>query len=260
MYYCCGLTETGRPDHNEDALLLHSAVLTAGEKQIACEAPFVCAVSDGVSGENAGEVASKTCAARLSGAKFAKRSEIRRKILEIHAEVLAAGRKNPELSRMQATLCGFAVDESHALFGFNVGDSRLYRLRGGVLEQLSKDQTLVQMLYDEGSISSEEKKHHSFRHVVMPVMGNPDSPPRPDVFTVPGGLQFGELLLLCTDGLSDSISDYEMAEVLSAPKPLPERLHMMAMRALRHGARDNITACAAVRYPDGIPLPPCEWM
>lgn len=260
MYYCCGLTETGRPDHNEDALLLHRTVVTDGAKQIACDAPFVCAVSDGVSGENAGEVASKTCVTRLSGAKLTNRTAIRHALLDIHSALAAMGKKDAALSRMQATLCGFAVDEKHCLFGFNVGDSRLYRLRRGVLEQLSRDQTLVQLLYDEGSITSDEKKHHTHRHIVMPVMGNPDSAPNPDVFAIPGGLNFGELMLLCTDGLSDSISEYEMAEVLALPKPLNERLHLMTMRAIEHGARDNITAAAVVRYPDGIPLPPCEWV
>lgn len=61
---------------------------------------------------------------------------------------------------MQATLCGIAVDEEENVKFVNVGDSRLYRFRGGRIRQMSKDQSLVQMMYEEGSISQEEMKNN----------------------------------------------------------------------------------------------------
>ncbi|MCR5306093.1 MAG: protein phosphatase 2C domain-containing protein [Oscillospiraceae bacterium] len=260
MYYCCGITEKGLPDHNEDAMLLHRAVRTHGALQIAAEAPFLAAVSDGVSGAAAGEIASETCLKLLSAVKFSKKVNLKRRILDIHTEITEMSRKQEELTNMQATLCGFGIDEAHALHLFNVGDSRLYRLRGGVLEQLSRDQTLVQMLYEEGTLTEDEKKSHTHRHIVLSVMGNPDSAPKPDISVLPQGLQPGELLLACTDGLTEYAADREIASVLAEPMPLPERLEELVRLALRKGARDNITIIAAVRYPDGIPLPPCEWM
>ena len=260
MYYCCGITEKGMPDHNEDAMLLHRAVRTDGALQIAAEAPFLAAVSDGVSGAAAGEVASETCLKLLSAVRFSKKTNLKRRILDIHAEITAMSRKQEELGDMQATLCGFGVDESHALHLFNVGDSRLYRLRGGVLEQLSRDQTLVQMLYEEGTLTEDEKKTHTHRHIVLSVIGNPDSTPKPEVSVLPEGMLPGDLILACTDGLTEYASDREIMSILAEPIPLPDRLEALVRLALRKGAADNITVIAAVRYPEGVPLPPCERM
>lgn len=258
MFYCCGITETGAPDHNEDAMLLNRTVRSEGALQIAAGAPFLAAVSDGVSGASAGEVASSTCLKLLAATKITKKLNLKRRILDIHTEITAMSRKQEELTAMQATLCGFLIDESGSLHVFNVGDSRLYRLRGGMLEQLTRDQTLVQMLYDEGSLTEDEKKSHSHRHIVLSVMGNPDSAPKPDVFTISDGLQDGDLLLACTDGLTEYVPDSEIASVLSEAMPLQERLESLVSLALRKGARDNITVIGTVRYPEGIPLPPCE--
>ena len=156
---------------------------------------------------------------------------------------------------MQTTLCGIAVDEFGRLASFNVGDSRLYRFRAGTLEQISRDQTLVQLLYDEGAITSEEKRVHSQRNVILPVMGNLRSEPQPAVIAYPEGLCFGDLLLLCTDGLTDYAAEHEIAEILSAPRPLPDRLSELVDRALQKGGRDNITIVCIVRYPDEIEIP-----
>ena len=73
---------------------------------------------------------------------------------------------------MQATLCGIAIDENNNITTFNVGDSRLYRFRQGKLRQISKDQSLVQLLYEEGTITMEERKTHVHRNIIFPVFGN----------------------------------------------------------------------------------------
>ena len=181
MYYCCGITEKGAPEHNEDAMLLHHSVLTGGALQIGVDEPFLAAVCDGVSGEQAGEIASQTCLTLLAGIEYSRRINLRRTILEIHNKITAESRKQENTANMQTTLVGIAVDETHALHCCNVGDSRLYRYRAGSLEQISRDQTLVQMLYEEGTITSEEKKVHTHRHIVMPVIGNLEAEPKPEV-------------------------------------------------------------------------------
>lgn len=255
MYYCCGITEKGVPAHNEDALLLHRSVETAGSVKMGIEAPFLAAVCDGVSGEQAGELASRTCLEFLSAMEYSRKVNLKRTILDIHRQIIEQSRQEKETAGMQTTLCGLAVDEEHGLHCFNVGDSRLYRYRGGALEQLSRDQTLVQLLFEEGTITSEEKKSHAHRHIVMPVVGNPDAEPKPEVTVYPDGMRLGDILLICTDGLTDAVSDYEIARVLAGPKPLPDRLRELVQLALSSGGKDNITVAAVTRYPDEVKIP-----
>lgn len=236
-------------------MLLHHSVRTDGDLQIAEDVPFLAAICDGVSGEQAGDLASQTCLKLLSEVEYTARVNLKRKILEIHTEIAEQSVMQKSTANMQTTLCGIAVDENDALHCFNVGDSRIYRYRGGALEQISRDQTLVQMLYEEGTISVEEKKVHVHRHIVMPVIGNLDAEPKPEVIVYPDGMRNGDIMLLCTDGLSDYVTPFEIEEVLAKPKPLPKRLEELVMSALRSGGRDNITVIAVVRYPDEVPIP-----
>ena len=255
MYYCCGITEKGIMPHNEDAMLLHHQVMTEGAKQIGIQAPFLAAVCDGVSGEQAGELASKTCLTYLSQIKYSKKINLKRRILDVHKQIADATRDHRDTANMQTTLCGAAFDEDNAMHCMNVGDSRIYRYRGGVLEQLSRDQTLVQMLYEEGTITSEEKKVHSHRNIILPVIGNLDDDPNPEVNVYPDGLLCGDVLLLCSDGLTDYVSNLEIEEILAQPKKMPDRLSMLVKLALDKGGKDNITLITIVRYPDDIPIP-----
>ena len=255
MYYLCGITEKGIMPHNEDCMMLDKSVRHEGALHMAVDAPFLAAVCDGVSGENAGELASQTCLKLLSAVKYTSKTDLCDTVLHIHEGIAQLGERHRSTANMQTTLCGIAVDEFGRLSSFNVGDSRLYRFRAGTLEQISRDQTLVQLLYDEGAITSEEKRVHSERNVVLPVMGNLRSEPQPAVIPYPEGLCFGDLLLLCTDGLTDYATEHEIAEILSAPRPLPDRLGELVDRALQKGGRDNITIIGIVRYPDGIEIP-----
>ena len=255
MYYCCGLTDKGRPEHNEDAFLIRGSVRTEGGVQTALSEPFVIGLCDGVSGEQAGELASRTCLELLAKIEYSSRVNLKRRILDIHTAIAEQSVMQKSTANMQTTLCGIAVDENEGLHCFNVGDSRIYRYRGGTLEQLSRDQTLVQMLYDEGSISVEEKKNHTHRHIVMPVIGNLEAEPKPEVIVYPDGMRSGDVMLLCSDGLSDYVTTFEMEEILAKPKPLPKRIQELVVLALANGGNDNITVEAVVRYPKEVPIP-----
>ena len=149
---------------------------------------------------------------------------------------------------MQATFCGVGVDENNLLHFFNVGDSRLYRYRNAKMRQLSTDQSLVEMLYKEGTITKEEQKTHAYRHIISPVMGNLKHTPTPDILHAGERMAYGDVLLLCTDGLSDVVSPSEMEEILALPLPLPRRLEQLTELALKKGGRDNITIVAMVFF------------
>jgi len=244
MFYCCGITEQGKPAHNEDALLIHRNVLTSGMWEQKISSPFIAAVSDGVSGERSGEVASAMCLGLVSEINYNSRMNLRQRLMEIHRNLAEYSNQDPENHNMQATLCGIAADNRNNIISFNVGDSRLYRFRRGRAEQLSRDQSLVQMLYDEGSITLEQKRTHVHRNVIFPVFGNVSTPPQIDITPVEGGMDYGDVLFLCTDGLSDYVTPLDMEEIMELPKSLPERLRLLVDKALEAGSKDNITAIA----------------
>ena len=248
MYYCCGVTEKGVMPHNEDALLIKDSVIDSGSSEQTIAPPFIAAVSDGVSGERSGELASKMCLELLRDVEYSGEMKLDEELLSIHRRLAEYSESDPEMHNMQATLCGFAVDEGNNILTFNVGDSRLYRYRGGRIRQISRDQSLVQLLIDEGAITHEERKAHVHRNIIFPVFGNVKSTPKVDTVSIDGGMEYGDLLLLCTDGLSDYVSALDIEEILELPKSLKSRLHLLVDKALENGSKDNITVIAVVYY------------
>lgn len=250
MFYCCGITEKGIMPHNEDAMLIGKNVTDYGSSEQSLQPPFIAAVSDGVSGELSGEVASKMCLELLKEVNYSRKTQLGSKLLDIHRQLAQYSRDNTDSRNMQATLCGIAVDEKNCVSTINAGDSRLYRYRGGRLRQISRDHSLVQLLYEEGSITQEERRTHIHRNIIFPVLGNISSEPKIDVLPLSGGLEFGDVLLLCTDGLSDYLSPAEIEEVLDLPKSMPQRLDILVKRALKKGGSDNVTIIAVTYCED----------
>lgn len=247
MYYCCGITDKGVMPHNEDALLINRTVSDSGAFQQMNECPFVTAVSDGVSGENSGEFASRMCLEYVRDMNFSENTDIVLSLTEVHKSLTHYSINNPDMNNMQATLCGLFFGSDDNITAFNVGDSRLYRFRGGRIRQISRDQSLVQLLYEEGTITLEQRKTHARRNIIFPVFGSLKAEPKIDIIPI-GSMQYGDILLLCTDGLSDYVSAIDMEEILELPKSLPERLEIMVRKALEKNCNDNITVIAVVYY------------
>lgn len=247
MYYCCAITSQGIREHNEDALLLHKLVLTEGMTEDKLSAPFIVAVADGVSGEQGGEIASATCMELLRDINFTSRTDLDAELCAIHTTLTQLGTSGEGMRNMQTTLCAVGIDENEELHTVNVGDSRLYRYRNGSLQQLSRDQSLVQMLYEEGSIRHWEMGTHKQKHIIFPVLGNLESMPIFDIQSNHEKIKYGDILLLCSDGLSDAVSSLEMEEILAIPKPLVRRLQLLRETAQENGSRDNISVLALTR-------------
>jgi serine/threonine protein phosphatase PrpC len=118
------------------------------------------------------------------------------------------------------------------------GDSRFYRMRGGRLQQLSRDQSHVQNMVDRGEITREAAAHHPLSNILTNLVGGCDElslEQRRDQ------LKAGDVLLLCSDGLSGAMDDAEIAAVLDA-HPVTDAVDLLIDRALAHGARDNVSA------------------
>lgn len=247
MFYCCAITDKGIRENNEDAYIIGQCVRTEGAAEFTLKPPFLAAVADGVSGEQCGELASSFCLERLSEAEYSEKTDLHDLLMGIHEQMTAYSMQQTETFNMQTTLCGIGLDERQRLCTFNVGDSRLYRYRGGRLVQMSRDQSLVQMLYEEGTITMEEKRHHKQRNIIFPVLGNCSSRPVLDIHERSDSIAFGDILLLCSDGLSDYTSNSEIEEILALPKPLIRRLRLLADRSLENKGSDNITIIAITR-------------
>lgn len=260
MFYCCGITDIGVGRvKNEDAFLIDRLVISenllprkgraangatsgiSGGNAIETEIsrPFIAAVADGVGGEASGEIASRLALEFLSEEDMSKVQSWEEKTLSIHERVKKYGIKKNR-ANMQTTLCAAAFYDG-SVFIINVGDSRLYRYRSGEAKQLSKDQSLVQALYEQGSITKIQQMRHAARNVIFPALGNLSDDPSVDVTPVEGGALHGDLFLLCTDGLSEYITAGDLEETLGLPQKLPKRLAALIEIAKKNGSRDNIT-------------------
>ena len=155
---------------------------------------------------------------------------------------------NPSLAKMGTTLT-LAVSLADDLFIIHVGDSRAYLLRGGELKQLTRDQTVVQSLVDAGVLTHQEAATHNMRHVLTQALGQHAGKLRIEVQRIK--LEDGDGLLICTDGLTEMISDADIASVLSQQGAAEEHCQALLERAMDAGGKDNITVIVA-RYS----LPP----
>lgn len=241
MLYCCGITDKGTVcDHNEDAFLIGKAVTLDGGTESNEKAPVIAAVADGVAGEASGEVASKMALELLAEVKPSPKTDYEEKVLDIHYALQKYGEGHKK-SNMQTTLCALIVEADGRAVMINVGDSRMYLYRGGKAKQLSRDQSLVQMLYEQGHITPEQRQGHAQKNVIFPVLGNHMEEPVPQISVIEGGLVHGDIILLCSDGLSDWLTVGEIEDSLAQPKRLPKRLADMAERAITNGSNDNVT-------------------
>lgn len=242
MYYCCGMTDTGKvSDHNEDSFLINKLVLSHASLESNLRPPFIVAVADGVGGEASGEIASHLCLEQLASVRFSKPADLKKKITTIHKNLKRYGISHDHSVNMQTTLCALAVDEKRNAYIINVGDSRLYRFRGDTITQLSTDQSLVQMLYEQGKITREEKRFHAQRNIIFPVIGNLSDEPNIDITEIEGGIKAGDLIIICSDGVSDYLSSNEFETILSRPVKLPKRLSGLIDTAMKNGSPDNLT-------------------
>ncbi len=121
----------------------------------------------------------------------------------------------------------------------NLGDSRIYRITEGHLEQISVDHSVVQELIDSGEITAEQASVHPERHVITRALGSPEGI-QPDFFLLPLGSV--ERLLLCSDGITGMIGDDEIEEILQRVADPRDAADELVRAALAAGGRDNATA------------------
>jgi serine/threonine-protein phosphatase Stp1 len=198
------------------------------------------AVADGAGGHQAGEVASSMIAAALEaippglGAQ-AVLAEIRARIDEVHARLLEESqRRGPDVMIASTAVVVCARGTHYACLW--AGDSRAYRLADGRLEQISHDHSLVQELVDAGQITAEAAEHHPNANIITRAVGATDNAALV-LDKITDELRPGDKLLLCSDGLTKSLPEADIAALLGRA----DAADRLIAAALAAQARDNVT-------------------
>ncbi len=151
--------------------------------------------------------------------------------------ILADQSEHPERGDMGTTAVVVLFRNNESWYA-HIGDSRLYRFRDSQLEQITEDHTWVARALKMGDITPEQAKIHPWRHVLFQCLGRKDLK-QVDVFSF--DVQPGDFLLLCSDGLTEEVSDEEIAEILRADSSCKQRAIELVNSAKESGGSDNIT-------------------
>ena len=251
------LTDPGRVrDHNEDCIEARPEI-------------GLYVLADGMGGYNAGEVASGMATSLIADgmaeswrpaevarmgreeAKALADRLIREQIARANAAIFTTSQNNPECAGMGTTLVVTLFYDNFVTVA-HIGDSRLYRLRGEAMEQVTRDHSLLQEQLDSGLITPDEAKLSQNKNLVTRALGiDPTVEPELHVYEA----QPEDVYLLCSDGLSDMVEDDEIRLTLITLKSNPSlTVQQLVQSANDNGGRDNISAMLVrVAEPYGIP-------
>ena len=241
------------------ALRSDVGLLREGNEDSAYAGPRLLVIADGMGGHAAGEVASAVAISAitpLDNQHFTRGEEM----LDALAAAVAAARdtlhdmsvSDPAVEGMGTTLTALLWNDAEVAV-CHIGDSRAYLLRDNDLYQITRDHTLIQSLVDEGRLSPAAAANHPQRSLIMRALqGSTDA--EPDLAIHEATL--GDRYLLCSDGLTDVVSDKDVHHVLSTVADADEAVDHLITLAIRNGGPDNITCIVADVVDESSPLPP----
>jgi len=212
------------------------------------------AVSDGMGGAQAGEVASAIVlhslvqgmrSANATGAAEALRICVK----EANQAVWKAANETPGHEGMGATLTAVLFHAGYA-YAAEVGDSRAYVLRGSRMLQVTHDQSLVQELVDAGALTTQQANHSDKKGIILQSMG---TSPGVHVVMTRFPLRRGDRFLLCSDGLTGKVKDEELRRVIWSTESLEQACSKLIEMALDRGGEDNITVILAEVSGEAVP-------
>ncbi|MGM7720327.1 Stp1/IreP family PP2C-type Ser/Thr phosphatase [uncultured Metabacillus sp.] len=230
------LTDRGKVrQHNEDCVGVFEN-----------EAGVLAIVADGMGGHLAGDIASqmtistfKVLWEKVESIASPQDAEawFTEKVMEVNKAVYEHSLSNPECQGMGTTIVGAIVTTSFATVG-HIGDSRCYLLNNSGYKQVTQDHSLVNELVRSGQITKEDAEHHPRKNVLLRALGT-EQTVELDVSTIE--FEQDDVLLLCSDGLSNKVSEQEMQLQLSNSLPLAEKAKTLVELANENGGEDNIS-------------------
>jgi protein phosphatase len=262
-----GKTDLGRTrDHNEDRFLVADLTRKAAsllpevrQHDIGARGTLF-VVADGMGGAAAGELASEMATATIydhlvrtwiaedepTPQRFAYR--LKEAVEVANASIHAHAKAHPEVRGMGTTTTAAGVLNDH-LYLTQVGDSRAYLIRGGLAHQITKDQSLMQRLVEAGELTEEEAAQSERRNIILQALG-PD--PKVKVDLTHQEVRRGDLLVLCSDGLSGQVKKDEIGKIVTQAKDLSAACEQLIALANERGGPDNITVVIARFDGDGL--------
>ncbi len=222
------VTDTGRiRSHNEDRSLVKGPML---------------AIADGMGGANAGEVAAEiTVDALRDVASDATATVVRDAIIGANTAIRDHAEADPSHLGMGTTVTAALLDGTDITV-LHVGDSRAYLWRDGTLRQVTDDHSMVAEMVRQGQITAAEAERHPARNVITRALG---AEPNVIVDEVPLAAQPGDILLICSDGLSSLVHDRDIESIIAVGLTLTAAARELVKSALRAGGTDNITVILA---------------
>lgn len=230
-----GLSDKGlQRENNEDSFYINQKMKVA-------------IVADGMGGRLGGEVASEMCTSMLSITIEKNRASITdpdtlaefliSSFIEVNKAIYDRSKNDISLKGMGSTL-SLLMEFDNEMLIINIGDSRIYRLRDKAITQLTKDDSLVNELFEKGEITKETMRMHPLKNVITKSMGtNPIIPIAAQwVNILPG-----DYYILCSDGLTDMLMDYEICEIVIDGRKPRKICKKLINKANEYGGRDNIT-------------------
>ena len=230
------INETGKiRTHNEDNLI----VLNNKKEE------YLLAVADGMGGHKAGEVASSIAIEHLKeefdkldtvGNKQEAITWIRKIINEINDKIFEYTSNHEESKGMGTTLVVSIFTKEYLLFG-NIGDSSGYVYKDNRIFKVTKDHTLVNLLISTGELMEKDAKFHPKKNILMKALGAVN-PAEVDIFDVETDISG---ILLCSDGLTNMLSDEQIETVLNSDNKLEEKIARLIKKSNNRGGTDNIS-------------------
>ncbi len=202
------------------------------------------AVADGAGGHGAGDVASQAVAAALEsippGLSAAEiLAQVRLRLAAVHESLQREAESRGPNTIIATTVVVVLARGGHFACLW-AGDSRAYLLRGGAMERVSRDHSLVQQLVDEGSLAAEDAESHPQANVILRAVGGGGAL---ELDKVSGRLLAGDRLLLCSDGLFKAMAESDIAAAVAAGQDA----EALVTEAVARGARDNVSAVVVIQ-------------
>ena len=198
-------------------------------------------VADGMGGHNAGEVASSEAINVIKDVVLDHEHNAKEMLIEAinsaNSTVYNMSLDKQSLFGMGTTITACVIDKDKVTAA-QVGDSRLYLIRDGMIIQITKDHSLVEMLIENGSITKEDAKHHPQKNVITRAIGT-DKEVAADIYEF--SICEGDILLLCSDGLVNMVEDEKILSVITRCKKFEETADKLIDAAENAGGNDNIT-------------------
>jgi len=233
-------------------------VRSVNEDYFACEADAngraLAVLADGMGGHEAGEIASRLAVERIvkelrhiHGGLDSEdaREHLMNSVLLANKEVYEYAQEHPECNGMGTTTIAALLGPTTVITA-HIGDSRLYKFGADGLVMKTEDHSLVNELVKSGQITAEEAAVHPHRNVIMRSLGT-----EPDVLIDLDQFEWepGDIVLICSDGLSDKVSASVMEEWMQKQALLQEKVDGLVQEALAAGGQDNITLVAIRNMP-----------